>query len=92
MSFYVAAPPPGEDAVHPVDEVLPPVKLGIYGAQHVLAFCAGAVEIAKIANLRLFDLVHEDPPPPRPPGLGEEPRFEVVAPGDDGSGVAPAEA
>src|SRR3954463_4997237 len=43
MSFYVAAPPSGEPAVHPVDEVLPPVKLGIYGAQHVLAFYAGAV-------------------------------------------------
>jgi OHCU decarboxylase len=29
--------------VHPVDEVLPPAKLAIYGAQHVLAFYAGAV-------------------------------------------------
>ena len=28
---------------HPVDEVLPPQKLAIYGAQHVLAFYAGAV-------------------------------------------------
>jgi xanthine/uracil permease len=29
--------------VHPVDEVLPPGKLAIYGLQHVLAFYAGAV-------------------------------------------------
>jgi uric acid transporter len=43
MSFYVAAEPRGEPAVHPVDEVLPPGKLAIYGIQHVLAFYAGAV-------------------------------------------------
>src|SRR5215211_5775314 len=43
MSFYVAAAPAGEEVVHPVDEVLPPQKLAIYGAQHVLAFYAGAV-------------------------------------------------
>jgi len=30
-------------AKHPVDEVLPPSKLAIYGFQHVLAFYAGAV-------------------------------------------------
>lgn len=30
-------------AVHPVDEVLPVGKLGVYGFQHVLAFYAGAV-------------------------------------------------
>ncbi|MFF1818086.1 2-oxo-4-hydroxy-4-carboxy-5-ureidoimidazoline decarboxylase [Kribbella sp. NPDC058245] len=28
---------------HPVDQVLPPGKLAVYGAQHVLAFYAGAV-------------------------------------------------
>jgi xanthine/uracil permease len=62
MSFYVAAPPPGEDAVHPVDEVLPPVRLGIYGAQHVLAFYAGAVIVpillAGAIGLRGQDLVY----------------------------------
>src|ERR671933_227055 len=30
-------------ARHPVDTVLPPAKLAIYGFQHVLAFYAGAV-------------------------------------------------
>src|ERR671926_402748 len=62
MSFYVAAPPPGEDVVHPVDEVLPPAKLGIYGAQHVLAFYAGAVIVpillAGAIGLRGDDLVY----------------------------------
>src|SRR3954470_14519403 len=43
MSFYVAARPSGEPAVHPVDEVLAPPRLAVYGAQHVLAFYAGAV-------------------------------------------------
>jgi OHCU decarboxylase len=62
MSFHVAAPPPGEDVVHPVDEVLPPAKLGIYGAQHVLAFYAGAVIVpillAGAIGLRGDDLVY----------------------------------
>jgi uric acid transporter len=43
MSFYVAAESRGEPPVHPVDEVLPPGKLAVYGTQHVLAFYAGAV-------------------------------------------------
>jgi OHCU decarboxylase len=30
---------------HPVDEVLPPTKLAVYGLQHVLAFYAGAVVV-----------------------------------------------
>ena len=34
---------PDAPPVHPVDEVLAPAKLAIYGAQHVLAFYAGAV-------------------------------------------------
>jgi uric acid transporter len=29
--------------IHPVDQVLPPARLGVYGLQHVLAFYAGAV-------------------------------------------------
>src|SRR3954447_10829374 len=41
MSFYIAAKRRGE--AHPVDEVLPAGKLAVYGAQHVLAFYAGAV-------------------------------------------------
>ena len=52
---------------------------------------AALVEIAKIANLRLFDLVEDDLPEtvesPRPPALGEPPQAERVS--DDG-GVAPA--
>src|ERR671927_96117 len=62
MPFYVAATPSGEPAVHPVDEVLPPTKLGIYGAQHVLAFYAGAVIVpillAGAIGLRGDDLVY----------------------------------
>ena len=34
---------PDAQPIHPVDEVLPPTQLAIYGAQHVLAFYAGAV-------------------------------------------------
>ena len=30
-------------AVHPVDQILPPDRLAVYGLQHVLAFYAGAV-------------------------------------------------
>jgi OHCU decarboxylase len=33
----------GPGPVHPVDEILPPAKLAVYGFQHVLAFYAGAV-------------------------------------------------
>src|SRR4051812_4089260 len=62
MSFYVAARPSGEPAVHPVDEVLPPTRLAVYGAQHVLAFYAGAVIVpillAGAIGLRGEDLVY----------------------------------
>src|SRR3954453_1023390 len=60
MSFYVAAEPRGE--THPVDEALPPGKLAIYGAQHVLAFYAGAVIVpillASAIGLKGEDLVY----------------------------------
>jgi len=38
-----ATTPARKPAVHPVDEVLPPQQLAIYGLQHVMAFYAGAV-------------------------------------------------
>src|SRR6201991_2776184 len=60
MSFYVAAELRGE--THPVDEVLPPGKLAVYGAQHVLAFYAGAVIVpillASAIGLQGKDLVY----------------------------------
>src|SRR5262245_65926680 len=60
MSFYVAAEPRGE--THPVDEVLPPTKLAVYGFQHVLAFYAGAVIVpillASAIGLKGEDLVY----------------------------------
>jgi uric acid transporter len=43
MAAHAAAPPSAAQPVHPVDEVLPPGKLAVYGFQHVLAFYAGAV-------------------------------------------------
>ncbi len=47
---------------HPVDEVLPPQKLAIYGTQHVLAFYAGAVIVpillASAIGLSQDQLVH----------------------------------
>ena len=60
MSFYVAAKRRGE--AHPVDEVLPASKLAVYGAQHVLAFYAGAVIVpillASAIGLEGEDLVY----------------------------------
>ena len=29
--------------IHPVDQLLPPTRLAVYGLQHILAFYAGAV-------------------------------------------------
>jgi OHCU decarboxylase len=47
---------------HPVDEVLPPGRLAVYGVQHVLAFYAGAVIVpillASAIGLRGDDLVY----------------------------------
>jgi uric acid transporter len=62
MPFYVSAKPRGEHAVHPVDEVLPANRLAVYGAQHVLAFYAGAVIVpillAGAIGLKGEDLVY----------------------------------
>ncbi len=44
---------------HPVDRVLPPGRLGIYGLQHVLAFYAGAV-IVPILLASAIGLSNED--------------------------------
>jgi uric acid transporter len=62
MSFYLSAQSRGEPPVHPVDELLPPGRLAIYGTQHVLAFYAGAVIVpillAGAIGLRGQDLVY----------------------------------
>ena len=62
MSFHVAAQPRGAQATHPVDELLPPGRLAVYGVQHVLAFYAGAVIVpillAGAIGLRGEDLVY----------------------------------
>ena len=38
-----ARPTRAEQPKHPVDQVLPPGRLAVYGVQHVMAFYAGAV-------------------------------------------------
>ncbi|WP_350279649.1 2-oxo-4-hydroxy-4-carboxy-5-ureidoimidazoline decarboxylase [Kribbella sp. HUAS MG21] len=47
---------------HPVDQVLPPGKLAVYGTQHVLAFYAGAVIVpillASAIGLSTEQLIH----------------------------------
>src|SRR5213592_2824244 len=47
---------------HPVDQLLPPGKLAVYGAQHVLAFYAGAVIVpillASSIGLDTRQLIH----------------------------------
>jgi len=43
MAATTAAAPASAQRKHPVDQVLPPGRLAIYGVQHVLAFYAGAV-------------------------------------------------
>src|SRR4249919_2472142 len=65
MSRTVEAPP--RTAVHPVDEVLPPQKLAVYGFQHVLAFYAGAVIVPillagaiGLTNDQLITLINAD--------------------------------
>jgi len=53
---------PARRIKHPVDEVLPPAKLAIYGFQHVLAFYAGAVVVpillASAIGLTQQQLIH----------------------------------
>jgi uric acid transporter len=54
-------------AVHPVDQVLPPERLAVYGLQHVLAFYAGAVIVPLLlaaaiglSNEQLVQLISAD--------------------------------
>ena len=62
MAAHAAASPSAAQPVHPVDEVLPPGKLAVYGFQHVLAFYAGAVIVpillASAIGLEGDDLVY----------------------------------
>ncbi|MDQ4119730.1 MAG: purine/pyrimidine permease [Actinomycetota bacterium] len=57
-----ARPPARNAAVHPVDEVLPPGRLAVYGLQHVFAFYAGAVLVpillANAIGLSDTELIH----------------------------------
>ena len=43
MAATAAAAPARAERKHPVDQMLPPGRLVVYGIQHVLAFYAGAV-------------------------------------------------
>src|SRR3954453_18454169 len=52
---------------HPVDQVLPPARLAVYGLQHVLAFYAGAVIVPLLlagaiglSNEQLIQLISAD--------------------------------
>lgn len=54
-------------AIHPVDQVLPPARLAVYGLQHVLAFYAGAVIVPlllagaiHLSNEQLIQLISAD--------------------------------
>ena len=65
MSSALADPPAAATRTapkHPVDEVLPPGKLAVYGFQHVLAFYAGAVIVpillANQIGLTTQQLIH----------------------------------
>jgi uric acid transporter len=57
----------GTGQIHPVDEVLPPGQLAVYGFQHVLAFYAGAVIVPillasaiGLSNQQLAFLINAD--------------------------------
>ncbi len=62
MSVTTPEAPARKSVKHPVDEVLPPHKLAVYGFQHVLAFYAGAVIVpillAGAIGLTDEELVH----------------------------------
>jgi OHCU decarboxylase len=62
MTTAVPEAPTRASVKHPVDQVLPPGKLAIYGFQHVLAFYAGAVIVpillANAIGLTDEQLVH----------------------------------
>jgi OHCU decarboxylase len=62
MVRSTSAPAPQRKRKHPVDELLPPGKLAVYGIQHVLAFYAGAVIVpillASAIGLNDQQLVH----------------------------------
>jgi xanthine permease len=54
-------------ATHPVDQILPPERLAVYGLQHVLAFYAGAVIVPlllaaaiHLSNDQLIQLISAD--------------------------------
>ena len=58
----IATAPVKKRSRHPVDEVLPPQKLAVYGLQHVMAFYAGAVIVpillAGAIGLNQSQLIH----------------------------------
>ncbi len=62
MTATTPGAPQRASVKHPVDQVLPPGKLAIYGFQHVLAFYAGAVVVpillANAIGLSPEQLVH----------------------------------
>src|SRR2546429_9632455 len=62
MVGSASAAAPQRKRRHPVDELLPPGKLAVYGIQHVLAFYAGAVIVpillASAIGLTDLQLVH----------------------------------
>jgi len=62
-----SATAPKKRALHPVDEVLAPQKLAVYGLQHVMAFYAGAVIVPillagaiGLTNSQLIHLINAD--------------------------------
>src|SRR4249919_1110983 len=67
MSQSDTAAPRVRKVIHPVDQVLPPQKLALYGLQHVMAFYAGAVIVPillagaiGLTNDQLITLINAD--------------------------------